>query len=30
MQRMIEDFKVEVITPIKVVNIDYFNQGWLW
>jgi hypothetical protein len=29
MQRMIEDFKVEVITPIKVVNIDYFNQGWL-
>jgi len=27
--RMIEDFKVEVIEPIKIQIMDYFNQGWI-
>jgi hypothetical protein len=27
---MIEDLKTEVIEPIKVTTIDYYQQGWLW
>jgi len=29
LKKMIDDLKVEVIEPIKMKSIDYFNKGWL-
>jgi len=29
MEKMISDLKTEVIEPIRVANIDYFQSGWL-
>jgi hypothetical protein len=29
MEKMISDLKTEVIEPIRVANIDYFQNGWL-
>jgi hypothetical protein len=29
MEKMISDLKTEAIEPIRVVNIDYYQQGWI-
>jgi hypothetical protein len=29
MEKMISDLKTEVIEPIKIQQVDFFNQGWL-